>query len=202
MARRKRTARPSDPIVIARRRAAERQAARDPATWGLNAEALGLAANVSVTMSPPAPGAPRRIRRRDLFDGLQARGALGQRAVDAVRRLQADMAILHRTLSCADWSPRIDVSRNPAEPGEARLAAGRRIAAVLTRSGGASARLLDAVISAEAGLGPACHWRAAVEQVSGERLADAQGAILRMACANLADAYADLDRDRGRAAAR
>jgi hypothetical protein len=33
-----------------------------------------------------------------------------------------------------------------------------------------------------------------VERESGERLADAQGAVLRAACENLAGAYAALDR--------
>ncbi len=57
-----------------------------------------------------------------------------------------------------------------------------------------NARLLLAVCEADAALGRATDWRALVERETGERLADAQGAILRAAGENLAGAFAILDR--------
>jgi hypothetical protein len=66
----------------------------------------------------------------------------------------------------------------------------------LVLSGPASARLLEALCEGEAALGRPADWRAIVECESGERLADAQGAVLRAACENLVGAYAALDRRR------
>ncbi|MGI8841555.1 MAG: hypothetical protein ACR2F8_12360, partial [Caulobacteraceae bacterium] len=56
MARKRRHARPADPMAIARRRAAERLAEHDPATWGVNEDALGLAANAAVEARSGAGG--------------------------------------------------------------------------------------------------------------------------------------------------
>ncbi len=48
MPRRRSRTRAADPLAMARLRAAEREKARDPASWGLDREALGLAANTGV----------------------------------------------------------------------------------------------------------------------------------------------------------
>jgi hypothetical protein len=48
MSRRRSRTRAADPTAIARQRAAEREKARDPANWGLDREALRLAANTGV----------------------------------------------------------------------------------------------------------------------------------------------------------
>jgi hypothetical protein len=42
--------------------------------------------------------------------------------------------------------------------------------------------------------GCAADWRAVVARQTGERLPDAQGAVLRAACENLSGAYAIVDR--------
>ncbi len=202
MARRRRTARPADPAEIARRRLAERQAAHDPANWGLEAATLRLAANANVEARPGPGGKLLRARRLDIFDLSVARGRMSQAALDAVRRLQADVAALHRTLvGGGDLAPRVDRSRRADAFAGVRLAAGERIAAVLALAGPASARLLSALVEAEVVLGQPAGWRTVVADVSGERLADAQGAVLRAACENLAGAYAHLDRQRRRGGA-
>jgi len=196
MTRKRKTARPADPMAIARRRAEERAAARDPATWGIDAAALRLEVNRAVEARPGAGRAVARAARTDVFDRLLARGALTTAAHNAVRRLQDDIALLHRTATGGgDFSPRVDRSRSPGDFDDARRRAGERIEAALSRSGVASARLLGALCEAECVLGRG-DWREIVSQTSGERLPDAQSAILRAACDNLAGAYAQIDRGR------
>jgi hypothetical protein len=186
--------RASDPTAIARRRAAERQAARDPATWGLDRPSLALAANADVETGADLAGRTVRARRQDVFDLLFVRGRLSQGALDAVRRLQGDIAILHRAAGgVAAYAPRIDRSRAAGEVSDARHRAGRRVETALARSGPVSARLLVALVEPATALGRSGDWRAAIEAHTGERLADAQGAILRLACENLAAAYALID---------
>jgi hypothetical protein len=206
MARKRKTHRPSDPAAIARRRLAHREAARSPASWGLDKAALSLPANADVESKPGPGGKPVRARRGDVFDLFAVRGRMSQSALDAVRRLQSDIAVLHRTQSSGgDFTPRIDRSR-PTDPfAGVRIAAGERIAAVLALAGAASAQLLSALIEADIVLGRPDRWRQVVETASGERLADAQAAVLRSACENLAGAYAAIDRQtrrRGEAASR
>jgi hypothetical protein len=180
---RRRKAKPADPLELARRRAE----ARDPACWGLDRVALALPANADVEAAPE-PGRGVRARRRDVFDRLVAGPAL-----EAVRRLQRDMTIAHALAGgVAAYAERID--RGPDDDGglDQRLRAGQRVRRAFMLTGPASARLLKALCEGDAAI-PA-DWRAVVERESGERLADAQGAVLRAACENLAGAYAALDR--------
>jgi hypothetical protein len=60
-------------------------------------------------------------------------------------------------------------------------------------AGPSSARLLSALCEPEVVLGRGAEWRVIVERETGETLADAQGAALRMACENLAGAYRMLE---------
>jgi hypothetical protein len=64
---------------------------------------------------------------------------------------------------------------------------------VLARTGAVSASLLLALIE---GQGPGLAWREVVARASGEVLADAQSAVVRQACENLAAAYASVCRER------
>jgi hypothetical protein len=195
MSRKRRGSRPADPAEIARRRAAEREREHEAANWGLDREALTRAANADVETKSDAVGRLVRARRQDVFDLLRARGRLSPAALDAVRRLQDDIACLHHTrLGGASYEPRVDRSVRPRTFSDARLRAGARIEAVLARTGAVSARLLAALCEPDVILGRAADWRAVVERETGETLADAQGAILRMACENLAGAYGMADR--------
>ena len=196
MIRKRKTARPTDPMAIARRRARECAAAHDPAAWGIDPDALRLEANQAVETRPGPGGRLARAVRADVFDRLLARGALTAASHNAVRRLQDDMAVLHRTTTGGgDFRPRVDCSLSPGAFDDARRRAGARIDAALSRSGVASARLLGALCEAGCVLGRG-DWRDIVAQVSGERLPAAQSAILRAACDNLAGAYAEIDRGR------
>ncbi len=192
---RRRRAPPADPLAIARRRAVERAQTREPANWGLDREALRLPINAGIESRADAAGRTVRARRLDVFDVLFTRGRLSQAALDAVRRLQTDMASLHAQAGgVTTYAERIDRSRSDCGLDERRLRAGRRIAKVLGLTGQASARLLAALCEAGAALGQDGDWRDFVQRETGERLADAQSAVLRAACENLAEAYAILDR--------
>jgi hypothetical protein len=201
MSRRRTRTRASDPLAIARLRAAEREKARDPANWGFDRDALRLAANAGVETRLDPAGRFVRARRQDVFDVFFNRGRLSQAALDAVRRLRADIVLLHaRAGGVAAYAERVDRSRPDENFPEARHRAGRRVSAALSLAGPASARLLLALCEAEAAVGQGADWRALVERETGERLADAQGAILRAAGENLAGAFAILDRRGGRQA--
>lgn len=190
-------------MVIARRRAADRARLRDPAAWGIEASQLALPVNSDVEAALGPAKKILRARRQDVFDLLHGRGRLSRAALEAARRLQADAALLHRTVSGGrELGPRVDISRRPEGMSDARRAAGERIAAALRLAGASSAALLSALVEGESVLGRADDWRAVVRRITGESLADAQGAVLRAACENLAGAYAALDRERARASAR
>lgn len=197
MSGRRRIRLPSAPQAILNRRNLERTHAPDPDEGGVNAKSLRLPSNSDVDMRLGGGGKVLRARRQDVFDLFAGRGRLAPEAVGAVRRLQQDMAILHRTLSgVRDFAPRVDAQRHAEGLSESRLKAGERIATVLELSGVASARLLAALCEAAVVEGRTADWRAVVERETGERLADAQAAALRAACENLAGAYRAVDNRR------
>ena len=195
VSRTRRSIRPSDPMELARKRAAERTRATLPAEWGIDKSKLALTMNADVEVKMDLAGRVARARRLDVFDTLSARGRLSPEALSAVRRLQNDVAVLHRTLSGGvDFAPRVDRSINPDAFTDGRRLAGGRIQAVLALAGPATARLLAALCEPELVGGAPADWRAIVARETGETLPDAQGALLRMACENLAGAYGVLAR--------
>ncbi len=201
MGRSRKSLRPATPAQIALRRAIEREreriAEQEPLRWGVDGPALGLPANEMVLVESDSAGRVTRARRQDIFDLMKGRGKLSAKAHEAVRRLQDDTAILHRAIGgCADFAPRVDTSRSSETFTDIRHQASTRVEAVLERSGPASARLLRAVCESGAALGPPMDWRMLVLRETGETLPDAQAAILRGACENLAGAYAIIDRRR------
>ena len=197
MTRKRKTARISSPLEIARRKAVEKAQDREPTAWGINREALDMPANCAIVRQTDLAGRTARARRQDVFDLFLGRGSLSQAGHDAVRRLQDDLTVLHRTQTgCHDFSPRIDRSRVPESFSEARQRAGTRIQAALQLAGAASGRLISALCEIDVVIGGAADWRAVVLRETGERLPDAQGALLRVACENLAGAYEALSRRR------
>lgn len=197
MTRKHKAIRASDPMEIVRRRAAERASGRDPANWGLDTDRLRLSVNTDVETTTDQAGRIVRARRQDIFDLMCGRGRLSPAAVNAVRRLQDDIACLHRTATGSmAFAPRVDRSPDNEGFSETRRRAGARIESVLSLAGPANARLLGALCEPEVVLGRATDWRAVVKRETGEGLSDAQGAILRMACENLAGAYEMIDRRR------
>lgn len=194
MPRRTKARAPATPADILRRRletrAIEDRDRLDAEGGGIEPTMLRLAVNAEVRVETDLAGRVTRARRQDVFDLFQARGKLGPDAYQAVRRLQNDIAILHRVISGGgDITPRVDRSVAPESFNDARLAAGARIEAVLERAGAASARLLVALCEPAVIAGRGADWRDVVVRLTGERLPDAQGAIVRVACENLAGAY-------------
>ena len=195
MNRKRNVNRPSDPAAIALRRALERTRLLDPASWGLDREALELESNADVDRRADVAGRVLRARRQDVFDLMAARGRMSATAVNAIRRLQDDIACLHRTATgVMSYAPRVDRSRKPDGFSDSRRRAGARIDAVLALAGPATSRLLEALCEPDVILGRAADWRAVIERETGERLADGQSAVLRIACENLVGAYDLLDR--------
>lgn len=183
-------------MTIARRREATRLANRDPQTWGLDPTALRLSANADMDATVDPSGRRALIRRRDIFERLFGSQS-GHIALAAVRRLQADLAARHAGCGgVARYAARIDAGPGDDPFAERRLRAGVRARRVLALSGTSSARLVLALIEPDAALGQGVDWRAVVERETGEGLADAQAGALRLACFNLAEAYAALDRSR------
>lgn len=193
--RRNHKSKPMDPAEAARLADEARRAGRNPATWGLNESALTLASNADIDREPPTRYRVERIRRFDVFALFHARGELDDHALQAVRRFQGDMAILHRTQGAST------VLVGACQPGPwiaedfnlARKAAGERVADVLAGTGQHSARILVALVEQDVVNGRAPNWHYEVERVTGEPNKAARGSLVKVACANLAASYADLD---------
>lgn len=185
-------------MEIARRRAEDRERERridaNPELWGLDDASLALPANEAVVIGADTAGRVTRVLRQDVFDVMRLRGSMSQAAHDAVRRLQHDVEVMHKTAhGRVDYSPRVDTSRGGDGFSDIRHRAGERIQSALSLAGPASARLLIAICEVDAGLRQQIDWRTLVKRETGESLADAQGAILRGACENLAGAYEMLE---------
>ena len=157
-------------------------------TAAMAPDALTLAVNAEVRVETDPAGRITRARRQDVFDLFQARGKLGPDAYQAVRRLQDDIAILHRVVSGGgDITPRVDRSVSPESFNGRRLSPPERGSTRLWSVPGPPARgCLWACASrrlSRAGAPTGARWSSGSP---GERLPDAQGAIVRVACENLA----------------
>lgn len=193
---RRRHRKPSDPAEIARINAERR---RNPALWGVNEEALALAANADVVAEKATRKNEKRAQRFDVFARLHAtkdragNPELPRHALEAVRRLQEDMAILHRTTGGAGSGVKVDFHPVMEDFARNRIAAGERISEVRLRCGPYSWRLLETLCQASAVEGRDMPWRSVVVQVYGEHHAHAQSALLKAAAHNLSEAYAAID---------
>lgn len=219
--RNRRKNRPCDPAEAARRLAEIRSR---PDLWGTNDEALGLASNVNVVMTPETRNKAKRVQRFDVFGLLNARKdrdgvpELPTAHLDAVRRLEKDIAILHRTRGAAGTGIRI-ANTNTAEGfAKARILAGKRISDVSDKTGALSWAILQALCEAPAVVGDlkpptlvdrdeegkiicrTSNWRSIVHKATGERNHMAQAALVKMAAANLAGAYQAIDQGERRSA--
>jgi len=138
--------RPADPLEAARQRAAEREQRHDPATWGLSREALASPLNADVALTLDRANRLVRAKRQDVFDTFASRGSLSAEGLEAVRRLQRDMAILHQsTGGVGAFEPCVDRTRKVDGFNDVKLAAGERLQAALMLAGPISARLLSSI---------------------------------------------------------
>lgn len=184
---------PFDPAEAARLAYEQR---RDPGKWGLNEEALRLAANSEVTDEAETRLKVRRVQRFDVFHLLHARGSLTDGQLAAVRRMQDDMSILHATSGQRrGTSGPADIAGFSA----ARCEAGKRLTDALDGDdgyGGIPARskaLLRALSEPEIVEGRRTNWRAEVQRITGEYRKIEQGKLVVLACKDLTGSYSALD---------
>jgi hypothetical protein len=188
--RNRRKNRPMDPAEIARRLAEQR---RNPALWGTNDEALKLAANADVQVAAESRKNERRVQRFDVFGLLFSRKELDLGSLQAVRRLQSDIAILHRTQGQSGTGILGQKTNTAPDFAKARILAGQRITEVSEKTGALSWAILEAVSEPPMVTGEQPNWRAIVSRVAGENNHMAQSALVKMAAANLAGAYSSID---------
>lgn len=174
--------RPSDPAEIARKIA---EARRDPTKWGWNEEAFALPSAADVELDRASRQNEKRAQRFDIFARFYRDGSLERRGLEAVRRLQEDLAILHRTTGVSGSG----IIAPHAPEGElAMIDAGKRIEAARNATGGHSWAILMALCERDL-TADIRDWRSLVESVTREHNVNAQGALVRAAAMNLADAY-------------
>jgi hypothetical protein len=206
---------PSDPQAIraanALKRgmaaAAERQARKDPALWGISAEIIQLTTSANLDVATGHRGRILSARRNDPFDALYSRKGLSVGQHSAARRLFRDWcarAGVRDSAEAPKLVERIDGGRRDPSSmvSDAMVDAGRRIAAVLKGDarlplsgvGPLNAALLEALISPYIDEDrTAVVWWWHVQRVTGENEKHAQAAAVRLACESLRLVYDDYD---------
>jgi hypothetical protein len=126
-------------------------------------------------------------RRLDAFAALKDGMAVG--AYDAARRLEADILARMGIYDRSGAVQRVDKSAGITT--DTMRAAGIMVDRVLGRLSARDGNLLHELINP-----PLCRgtWRDHVRYMTGEVNAVAQGAVVRMVCVNLRDAYAEIER--------
>jgi hypothetical protein len=178
---------------MARRKAESREAAlalrrfQDFEAVGLSGANAHLVANRPVEVRRTGPKSVEGARRLDAFDALKpemARKSPG--AYDAARRLETDLRIRRGEDDPGRPMERVDGGEGVFGRLDRRLAAGLRVDKVLALVGARDRALLEALIYPTP---ERDSWRDTVAAVTGEQHPHAQGAAVRAACANLAEAY-------------
>lgn len=209
MSRSKKYKRPMDPAEIARRAAILVAQGKDPSRWGIDPALLALPVNEDVDTSRDAAGRVSRAMRWDVFELMRMRSAnFPLEHYEAVRRLQRDIAILHRTQG---GSGALGAMGQAAEPLQAWMTEDfsiARVLAALRLNGrpptenwpdgelGVLARMtpwcaaLLLALSENVISGGAVNWQATVRRITGETDRLRRAALVKQAAANLAAAYA------------
>lgn len=209
--RRHRHRTPTDPVEIARIEAERR---RDPAKWGLAHDNLGLEANAEVVVEGETRKNTERAMRWDVFRLMLMRCKEGEFPLahyEAVRRLERDIAILHRTQGITGNGP---YSPDPLQVWLTEDFSINRLLAALRLYGRPlvekgvlrlikphTAILLLALCLPEVVEGRRVNWQDTVKRLTGEMDRLERGKIVRAACADLAQAYQQIDAGLRRAAA-
>jgi hypothetical protein len=178
---------------------AEAEQRRDPALWGLDKAALtGLASNDDVVVQGDSRRNTARARRYDVFALMYFHPTprLSEAAYDAVRRLQRDMAILHRTEGASDAIRTCTVGGSWMTEGMSL----KRVEAALKIRGAYDGmrrlwtrRLICALCEHEVIRGQPPDWLAITLQITGEISRAKRGERVRDACDDLASSYRDID---------
>lgn len=176
---------------------AERIAARSRSfeAVGIHPDAAALANFDDVDANHAEREREDGARRKDAFLALRDGMAVG--AYDAARRLEEDIALRFGEADRGHAGERVDCGAGSYGTTDAQIDAGLRVDAVLSRIGQRDEWLLTELIRPTV---RRPNWRSTVAYVTGETNPVAQGAVVRFACVNLADAYSTLER-KGRLAA-
>lgn len=196
MAPRRNKVKPFDPAAAERARISQRRTDFDAV--GLQPEAATLASHSDVqTTRAGDERAGKRVadntaRRIDAFEALRAGMQPG--VYDAARRLERDIKIRNHENDRGHAGGRVDCERGK-DFTDAAIEAGIRIRNVMRLIGARDQFLLSELIDP----GPVSrlarpHWRQSVFYVTGETHDHAQGAAVRAACSNLAEAYSSIER--------
>lgn len=205
---RNRHRRPSEPRRIQDPAEAARRGV--PSEWGVNDEALKLAANADIDTRQDRDVEGKRRVRYDVFALMYFRGSvtketlgkcLSTPAYDAVRRLQLDMAILHHTQGAADAIRASGVGQTGALAlvtenfGITRVLAGERVECALAAMTPWCGRLIRELCEIEAIRGQTPNWQAIVVRHTGERRHLAKYDHVRTAANDLAESYRRIDNE-------
>jgi hypothetical protein len=191
MSRRKK---PSDPQTIMLRRAqlaaAEREAAKDPTTWGIDPAKKTLPASRSVKTIAGARGSIAHARRLDAFDALHAIGGLTDGQHQAAQLLIKSWAEMLGIAGRSGAEPldKVD-SQGAAELVTQRMVDARaRVERALGAVGAGTARLLVALVEPIV-LEGSVSLPDQVRRITGEVDLKAQRSLVRMSCENLRDHF-------------
>jgi hypothetical protein len=198
---RRRKAEPKSPAEIA----ADRRRARAPdfEAVGLPAGAATLERNDDIEVTRASGKREgRRVqedsaRRLDAFSALK--DSMEKGVNDAARRLERDLLIRADMADSGRVLVRVDEDHSRGGRTDRMIAAGDRCMAVQELLSQRDWMLLSLIVYSPFG-SQFPTWRHVVEHVTKEENPNAQGAAVRAACANLAEAYEALDRVRQRAA--
>lgn len=180
----------------------------------VNHEAMALEANDDVEVVDDRTVAARRHTRYDVFSLLYypPRGRMEETSYLAVRRLQADMAILHRTHGTSDAIRNSGVGQTGAlaivtgQFALNRVEAGANIEAVLNgwqKESGLwvegvepwAARMLRELCEMEIVEGRRPNWHAVCARHTGEMRRTHRGELVIRACDQLAASYGRIDNE-------
>lgn len=191
----------AEPVVAVRR--------PTPDTWGIDPDAVDLPANADVETVRDHGGKLARARRYDVFSLLFYRpgSKLLPTSYDAVRRLQSDLAILHRTQGAGDAIRATGKGATGALSAvmdgftRAQREAGERITAVLVGMTPWCAKLIRELAEHGVVQPSEPNWHAIVKRQTGEIDRYQRGGKVRFACDDLAESYRRIDNEPKRASA-
>lgn len=200
----KKTQQPAAPREVATRPAPVTvgNPASSATDWGINAAAVDLPANADIEAIPgPTRGSVGRARRYDVFSLLffRPKSRLAPTSYDAVRRLQSDIAVLHRTQGASDSPHTTGKGATGALAALtdgfslARRVAGERVDEALAGMKPWCARLIRDLCETEVVRGQTPNWQATVVRHTGEMDRMKRGDLVRQACDDLAESYRRID---------
>lgn len=201
---------PSDPQDIARRRldagrqlaeqqhlkdaekrAADREAQRDPANWQIANDTVRLPTGEAVQVVPGSRTRVVRARRADPFETLLRAKALTQLQFDAAQRL-FKLWCESMGVKTEDAGPIREVVQRASSAEmipQRQIDAGRRYKFILSYVGPSTAKLFDVLMTPAVMCGSVVIWRAVVEDIAAEKDKHAQASVIRQACENLRMAF-------------